>query len=106
MDGKSRELRVVVAVIAFKMLSDTNGRPYSSYDIGLSLAGLQNIDCKSCPEVLILLDKISKRLKAEKAEMPLITRHAALALYGLQSLTPFAAEHQEIRDILSVLVER
>ena len=109
MTGQSKELRSVVAVIAFKMLLDRghHEQQFSSHEIGLSLGGLQSIDSKSCPEVLIVLDKISKRLAlSSSSSSSLSSRHAALALYGLKSLTPSAAEHAEVRGILAILAER
>lgn len=118
MTGQSKELRSVVAVIAFKMLLDRGHQQhqqqqyeqlqFSSHEIGLTLGGLQSIDSKSCPEVLIVLDKISKRLalSSSSSSSSLSSRHAALALYGLKSLTPSAADHAEVRAILAVLAER
>ena len=110
MTGQSKELRSVVAVIAFKMLLDRghHEQQFSSHEIGLTLGGLQSIDSKSCPEVLIVLDKISKRLalSSPSSSSSLSSRHAALALYGLKSLTPSAAEHAEVRGILAMLAER
>ena len=107
MTGQSKELRSVVAVIAFKMLLDRghHEQQFSSHEIGLTLGGLQSIDCKSCPEVLIVLDKIAKRMVLASSSS-FSSRHAALALYGLKALTPSAGEHAEIRAILSVLAER
>lgn len=105
MSGKSRELRAAMAVVAFKMLREVSvarHKGFSSFDVGMALGGLQSIDSRSCPEVLIVLDKIAQRLSAPSEEpLRLQTRHAAFALYGLKSLS--GEDLPEVRAILAIL---
>jgi hypothetical protein len=80
---------------------DGNCNRFSSLDIALSLYGLQSININHCPNVLVIIRKLTNALLHCKCSLS--SKHVGISLYGLKTLSVYhnITEITQLIDVLS-----